>query len=119
MAALPAEQPDWVPEDTFAARLALVRNHMGWNVKEAADECGIPEQNWRNWEAGRSPHRIHEKVRKIADRTGVDYRWLLAGGPLPRSRCLSALPPVMGQMTLFSSDGVGLSDHPVLLALAN
>jgi hypothetical protein len=41
----------WVPDDsTFAARLALVRQRMGWNVKKAADECGIAVENWRRWE---------------------------------------------------------------------
>jgi hypothetical protein len=28
---------EWVPVDTFGARLALIRQRMQWNVKEAAD----------------------------------------------------------------------------------
>ena len=76
----------WVPRDTFAARLALVRQRMGgWNVKRTADLCGIDDQSWRNWEAGKGRPRDYESVcAKIADATGCDLRWLMAGGPLIR-----------------------------------
>lgn len=66
----------WVPELNFAARLALVRNKMGWNAKEAALACGLPAQSWRNWEAGARPHDYPEVCQKIADRTGVSAAWL-------------------------------------------
>lgn len=87
---------DWVPRDTFGARLALVRQTLGgWNVKRAADACGVDDQSWRNWEAGKGTPRDYEMVcRKIADATGCDYRWLMAGGPL-RSRCF-AVPAAQG-----------------------
>lgn len=83
----------WVPLDTFGARLAVLRQHLGgWNVKRAADACGLDDQKWRNWEAGKSKPRDLEGVaRQIADATGVDYVWLMAGGPL-RSRCFSVVP---------------------------
>lgn len=74
----------WVPSDTFAARLALIRQHLGgWNVKKAADYCGIDDQSWRNWEAGKGHPRDYEHVcRKIAEATGCDRKWLAAGGTL-------------------------------------
>lgn len=81
--ALPAETFDtdpWVPEDTFSSRLALVRNHLHWNVKEAADACGINDQTWRNWEEGSLPRDITATARKIAAATGCDARWLILGG---------------------------------------
>lgn len=76
----------WVPRDTFAARLALVRQWLGgWNVKRAATLCEIDDQSWRNWEAGASRPRDYETIcARIADRTGCDLRWLMAGGPLTR-----------------------------------
>lgn len=74
------ETQPWVPELTFAARLALVRHKMGWNVKEAATACGFAAQSWRGWELqGREPHRLTTIAMTIATRTGVDYLWLVHG----------------------------------------
>jgi hypothetical protein len=72
----------WIPSaSSFGARLALVRQRMGWgNVKEAAIACGVPPESWRSWERdGATPRRIVDIGRSIADRTGVDYFWLLTG----------------------------------------
>lgn len=72
----------WVADDsTFGARLALVRQHMRWgNVKEAAVACGLPTESWRSWERdGRAPQRLAEIAGIIADRTGCDFGWLVAG----------------------------------------
>lgn len=92
---------DWIPEDTFGARLALVRQQLGgWNVKRAAAHCGIEPENWRRWEAGRLPRDVSTVARQIARATGVDYRWLMLGGPL---RC-SSFHLVPGQGILFSPD---------------
>jgi hypothetical protein len=81
----------WVPVDTFGARLALIRQYLGgWNTKRAADHCGLDDQKWRNWESGRHKPRDYPEVcRAISDRCGVDYVWLMVGGPLIRSRCFS------------------------------
>ena len=75
----------WTPDDsTFGARLALVRQRMGWgNVKEAAEACKLPVQSWRNWERDNvAPRNIVDIAGIIADRTGCDYGWLLAGSRL-------------------------------------
>ena len=64
---------------TFAARLAVVRNRMGWNAKEAAVMCGLPSQSWRNWETGKHPHDYERVCIAIADHTGVSLRWLALG----------------------------------------
>lgn len=101
MAIAPVELgTEWVPADDFAARLALIRQALGgWNVKRTADLCGIDDQSWRNWEAGRGKPRDYEEVcRRIARATDCDLRWLLAGGPL-RSRCFYVVP-VKGQQEL-------------------
>jgi transcriptional regulator with XRE-family HTH domain len=74
--------PGWVPDaSTFGARLALVRQAMGWgNVKQAAQLCGIPVETWRNWERdGGEPRGLVNAAMKIAGVTGVDYRWLAIG----------------------------------------
>jgi transcriptional regulator with XRE-family HTH domain len=80
----------WVPVDSFGSRLALVRQHMGWNLKEAAEMCGIAPESWRRWERdGRSPTRYLEVVRTIAEATGADYDWLLDGRRFPPPRSAS------------------------------
>lgn len=74
----------WRPDDSsFGARLALVRQRMGWgNVKEAALACGLPVESWRNWERdGREPRSYIAVCQKISERTGADMAWL-AGMPL-------------------------------------
>jgi transcriptional regulator with XRE-family HTH domain len=69
----------WVPEDTFGARLALVRQHLGWNVTEAATACGLTGQSWHNWEAGSLPRDLVGTAAKIAEATGCEARWLVLG----------------------------------------
>jgi transcriptional regulator with XRE-family HTH domain len=69
-----------VDGSTFGARLALIRQRMDWNLKEAADECNVPAASWTNWERkGADPRGLLNIVRQISDRTGCDYLWLLAG----------------------------------------
>ena len=76
-----AVQTDWVPSAAaFAARLALIRNKLGWNVKEAATSCDLPPQSWRNWEDGTRPQDYAQVCQRIATRTGVSLTWL-AWGP--------------------------------------
>ena len=77
---------------TFGARLALVRQHMGWgNVKTAADKCGLPVESWRNWERdGVEPRRMTTIAMTIASASGCDYLWLVhgpdRGGMTPTTR---------------------------------
>lgn len=78
---LPAKEGQgWTVDDsTFGARLALVRQRMQWNIKQAATECGVPPASWASWEAGSLPRRYREICGLIADRTGADYLWILDG----------------------------------------
>jgi transcriptional regulator with XRE-family HTH domain len=90
----------WIADDsTFGARLALVRQRMGWgNVKEAADACGIPVESWRRWERdNRAPRDVADVAWQIAERTGADYGWLLAGPRLvdEQAPAVSAEPRVV------------------------
>lgn len=75
----------WVPTfDEFGARLAAVRNKMGWNAKEAALACGIAQGSWREWEVrNRLPRDFAQAAEKIAERTGVDKYWLMTGQVTP------------------------------------
>jgi transcriptional regulator with XRE-family HTH domain len=77
----------WIADDsTFGARLALIRQRMQWgNVKEAAEQCGIPVENWRRWERdGRAPRDVVDQAERIAERAGCDLAWLIAGKRLRR-----------------------------------
>jgi hypothetical protein len=90
------EHATWVPTLTFAAKLALIRHKMGWNIKQAAIACGLPPQSWRGWELqGRLPHDIRATARRISMRTQCDYDWLLdeptESDGLPRQQTIVGL----------------------------
>jgi transcriptional regulator with XRE-family HTH domain len=79
-----AAEHGWVAtDDRFGARLALIRQRMGWgNVKEAALACGVPVESWRNWERdGRLPRDLVTIASRISGATGCDVGWL-AGLPM-------------------------------------
>jgi transcriptional regulator with XRE-family HTH domain len=67
------------PDDsTFGARLALIRQAKGWNVKEAAVACDLPGQSWRRWEQGPTvPRGYLATCRRIALAASVDLAWLV------------------------------------------
>lgn len=71
----------WVPTDaTFAARLAMVRHRMGWNLKDAALVCGIAPATWRLWELeGTQPRDLLAVCKPIAARAHCEYWWLVLG----------------------------------------
>jgi hypothetical protein len=73
----------WVPDvEDFSARLVLIRHEMKWNLKEAALACGVRAQSWRDWElAGRRPRDYEGVCKQIAERTGCNLIWLMAGDP--------------------------------------
>ncbi len=81
------EGAGWTVDDSeLGARLALVRQRMRWNIKEAATECGLPAASWASWEAGASPRQLADVCDKISRRTGADYIWLIAGSARPSGR---------------------------------
>ena len=71
----------WIPrDDTFGARLALVRQRFGWNLKEASLACGLPQNAWLEWESkGRVPRNFAQVAEQISDATGADDYWLMTG----------------------------------------
>src|SRR5690606_844261 len=72
----------WIADaSTLGARLALIRQKMGWgSVAEAARACGLPVESWRTWERdGVEPRRLTTIAKQISTRTGCDYLWLLLG----------------------------------------
>lgn len=75
-------QTGWIADaSTFGARLALIRQRMGWgNIDRAARACGIAPETWRSWERdGREPHRLTTVAKQISGATGCDYLWLVFG----------------------------------------
>lgn len=71
----------WVPTtDAFGVRLAMIRQLLHWNVKEAAIACGIPPGSWRQWEVfGSIPRDLVGTARAIADASGADMIWIMTG----------------------------------------
>jgi transcriptional regulator with XRE-family HTH domain len=95
----------WVPEDTFGARLALIRQRLGLNITQAGELCGINEATWRTWERGVTPRGLDRIVRKIATATRVDPNWLMWGGALSESLWIApVLHSLTGQLELHFGD---------------
>ncbi len=89
--------------DTFAARLALIRQRMRWNVAEAARECGVNHETWRLWEQGdRMPSRLVTIAMTIATRTGCDYLWLVHGPDRGGSRLTVSYGSAFAPTTRFA-----------------
>lgn len=79
-AAGPVASTGWTADDeSFGARLALIRQRMSWNIAEAARACGVNGESWRLWEQGRMPSRITTIAMSIASASGCDYLWLVHG----------------------------------------
>jgi transcriptional regulator with XRE-family HTH domain len=81
MTALRETERGWIPSaNSFGARLALVRNHLGLNAKAAAERAGVDDSSWLAWETkGTKPRDLVEKARQISDTLGCDFIWLLTG----------------------------------------
>lgn len=62
----------------------MVRQRMGWNIKEAAFACGVKGTSWRGWELeGRRPRDLDDVCLKIASHTGCNDYWLMTGRTTP------------------------------------
>lgn len=72
----------WVPTDSFAARLRLVRFELGASVEEICSATKVRPPTWSKWERGAEPRRMGAVVMQISEATGVDREWLMWGGPL-------------------------------------
>lgn len=84
--ATPTPTP-WIPQtQSLAARFALVRREMGWNLTEAAQQCHLQAGAWARIEQGMRPRDLLETVEKVVTRTGVSRFWLLTGEQDPQAR---------------------------------
>lgn len=110
-------EPPWTAkDDSFGSRLALIRQHMSWNVKEAALACGIPPQSWRTWETGVMPHggRYFELCAQIAGTVHCDYGWLVDRRPSGSDQPTAA--KVRVQLRRIQGGGRASRIQPPLLA---
>jgi hypothetical protein len=87
------EGPGDIPADTFALRLVASRHHAGrLSIEQAAARCRLSDGeklnsgNWANWENGVQPRDRVEVARAVAEGLGMDFNWLLLGGPLLPAR---------------------------------
>lgn len=83
----PASSAGAIPADTFAVRLYLARFHAGrLSIEKAAERCGLNSGNWVRWEDGALPRDKVEVAQAVSDGLGIDFDWLLLGGPLLSGR---------------------------------
>jgi len=83
MSTQPTER--WIPADTLAVRILLVRTTLGLSQREASAQTGIPYGSWQSMEDGRSPRDLPAKIARISMSLGVDRDWLMWGGPLAQT----------------------------------
>lgn len=103
-----APEMPWTANDaTFGARLALIRQRMGWgNVKEAAMACGIPPESWRSWERdGVMPHgsRYFQLCEQISRVVGCDYGWLV--DRRPSGKIQATVPSISAKLRAIVGEG--------------
>lgn len=75
----------WVPSDTLAARVIVLRSQLGMSRRQFATHTGLTENQLQGIEEGRSPQKLPQKIQMICDATGVSRDWLMWGGPLKAS----------------------------------
>ncbi|WP_337954286.1 helix-turn-helix domain-containing protein [Mycobacteroides abscessus] len=73
---------DWVPTDTLAARVVVLRNALRMSRREFSQLTGLTENALQGIESGRSPHKLTEKIQAIHRATGASREWLMWGGRL-------------------------------------
>lgn len=79
--------PGDIPADSFAVRLVLARFHAGrLSIEKAAERCGLNSGNWVRWEDGARPRDKVEVAHAVASGLGMNFNWLLLGGPLLPAR---------------------------------
>ena len=86
----------WVPGDSLAVRVAVVRTTLGMNRVDFAKHCGLIRDSIQSMELGKQVRNLEEKVQAISDATGVDRDWLMFGGPLD-SNGPKPVPPPRGK----------------------
>jgi transcriptional regulator with XRE-family HTH domain len=74
--------PGWVPQDTLALRLKMLRDSLGLSQRQAAARAGITFGSWQSMEDGRAATNLVVKIRKIARTYGCSEGWLQHGGEL-------------------------------------
>ncbi|CPR79329.1 helix-turn-helix family protein [Mycobacteroides abscessus 5S-0422] len=77
-----AHEKNWVPADTLAARVVVLRTALGLTRREFSQLTGITENALQGIEGGRSPHKLAEKIQAIHQATGASRDWLMWGGQL-------------------------------------
>ena len=86
---------NWVPGDSFALRLIILRHELGLTQREAAVRCGLDDGSWSNWENGANPRNMAKVVQQIHSATGVYMPWLM-WGVMPDGEGSSILSPEGG-----------------------
>ena len=69
----------WVPPDSFADRLIIVRRYLELTQEEAAAKAEINPKTWATWELGTKPRAMNEVVDQIARNLGVSRAYLMWG----------------------------------------
>ncbi|GAA4391491.1 helix-turn-helix domain-containing protein [Tsukamurella soli] len=110
-----AHEEDWIPGDSLATRVTVVRATLGINRKELSERSGLSENVLQSIEDGRSVRDAHKKVSAIARATGVSREWLAFGGPLSEDGPTPE-PPGRGVSQPYRNNSISLTLEPAASA---
>jgi transcriptional regulator with XRE-family HTH domain len=95
-----------VLEFDFGDRVRKARQHIDMTATELSLKLGLSKTAVTYWEHGGRPRDLVDVAMKVADITGVDLMWLLAGDSSTR-RCLCNQEPCvcdLGILQLLATD---------------
>lgn len=78
-AVFPEPEQPFIPSDSLALRLVVLRHSLGLTQAEAAAACDLDDGSWSNWERGAQPRNMAEVVEKIHRGLNADRDWLMWG----------------------------------------
>jgi transcriptional regulator with XRE-family HTH domain len=99
----------FVPTDSLANRLVLIRRELGLSQREAAQRCGVGFGSWQSWENGAAPRNALRDLAAVAHRLNVDREWLMFGGALRAE--VEPAPPVLKSVPFSSPIPGNLADE--------
>ncbi len=68
---------------TFAIRLREAREAAGLTQRQLAESCGVTDKAVSAWEQGNVDTILADNLYAVADKLGIDPRWLLLGDDRP------------------------------------
>ena len=93
---------------TFAIRLREAREAARLTQRQLAEACGITDKAVSAWEQGNVDTILADNLYAVADRLGVDPRWLLTGqdGPTDVATAITEIARALADLPVEQQEAV-------------